>query len=507
MLEQKGGDNMTQTEEKFLEYLKRKNHFGQMLGLVIWDARTGAPAGGVAQRAELMETLSSELYGMTTSADLKELIDELKTEQNQTEVLSRAVEEAEKAYNQNTKIPVDDYLAFVKLQTNAEVKWEEAKQKNDFELFKPYLQEIVAFKKRFVQYLGYEQHPYNTLLDQYEPGVFTDTLDGVFATLKEHLIPLIQKVIDASDQPDTSFLFKSFPKEKQEELSQSFLKTMGYNFNKGRLDESVHPFAIGINPSDVRVTTKYNEKDFRVALLGTIHEGGHALYEQNISEELIPYGLASGTSMGIHESQSLFWEKFIGQSYPFWEAMYADLTTFAPAQFGDVSLQDFYFGLNEAKPSMIRIEADELTYCLHIILRYELEKGLFEGSIEVEDLPKLWNEKMEEYLGIVPTNDGEGVLQDVHWSSGDFGYFPSYALGFIYAAQINEVLKQEFPNLEELIRTKQLEPIRVWLTKQIHQYGAIKKPKDLIESITGGGIDPTPLIQYLTDKYTKLYRL
>ncbi|AIC94519.1 carboxypeptidase M32 [Shouchella lehensis] len=498
---------MKQAEEKFTDYLKRKNHYEQLVGLMIWDARTGAPIGAVEQRADVMSTISSDIFSMTTSPELKELIDELKTKKDHSAVLNRAVEEAEKAYNRNTKIPADEYAAFVRLQTNAEAKWEEAKRENDFDIFKPYLKELVAFKKRFITYLGYEKHPYNTLLDDFEPGVFTDTLDAVFSELKSHLIPLIQRVSASKHQPETTCLFKHFPKSDQEKLSISFLKTMGYDFTKGRLDESVHPFAIGINPSDVRVTTKYNENDFRVALLGTIHEGGHALYEQHIDENLIPYNLARGTSMGIHESQSLFWEKFIGQSYSFWEVMYKELAAHGTGQFDQVPLDDFYFALNEAKPSMIRIEADELTYCLHIILRYELEKGLFEGTIEVDELPKLWNDKMEEYLGIRPDHNGEGVLQDVHWSSGDFGYFPSYALGFIYAAQINQVIRKEIPDVDDLIRSENLEPIREWLTEQIHQYGAVKKPKELIAAMTGGGIDPQPLIHYLTEKYTRLYQL
>lgn len=498
---------MTNSETEFKALLKKMNHYEQAISLMAWDSRTGAPKKSVNQRAEVISTLSSEHFALSVSDEMKHAIAQLKNDNSLSNVMNRAVEEAEKTYNENTKIPAEDFKAFVKLQSKAEAMWEEAKEKSDFDLFKPYLEELVAFKKRFINYIGFESHPYHTLLDEYEPGVFTETLDSVFSELKKHLIPLVKQVTEAKTKPETAFLFEHFPKEAQKDLSESVLKTMGYDFDKGRLNETVHPFAIGINPDDVRVTTKYDESDFRVALLGTIHEGGHALYEQNIDSKLIDYALASGTSMGIHESQSLFWEKFVGQSYPFWETTYPVLKEYASGQFDDIDLDTFYFALNESKPSLIRIEADELTYCLHIILRYELEKELFEDKLSVDDLPKRWNEKVEEYLGIQPKNDAEGVLQDVHWSSGSFGYFPSYALGLIYAAQIKEAILIDLPNFDELMRTKQLHVIQEWLRTNVHQYGKVKKPKNIIHDITGGGIDPQPLIRYLSDKYTKLYNL
>lgn len=337
--------------------------------------------------------------------------------------------------------------------------------------------------------------------------MFVDTIDKVFGELRDQLIPLVKEVTDSPHQPKTDFLYHNFPRANQEALSLEILKEIGYDFEAGRLDETVHPFAIGINPNDVRVTTKYNEKDFRVALFGTIHEGGHALYEQNISQELIGTPLASGTSMGIHESQSLFWEKFVGKNYGFWERNYKLLKKHSVGQFGDVSLEDFYFAINQAKQSLIRIESDELTYCLHIILRYELEKALMAGHITVAELPQIWNDKMEEYLGVRPSNDGEGVLQDVHWSFGAFGYFPSYALGYIYSAQIKEAMLKEVTNFDDLIRTGDFAPIRQWLTKNVHQHGKMKQPAEIIHSITGTGIDSKPLINYLTEKYRRLYKI
>lgn len=283
-------------------------------------------------------------------------------------------------------------------------------------MFQPYLEKLVEMNKRFISYWGYEGNKYNTLLDMYEPGVTVETLDQVFGQLREKIVPLVQQISESQNKPETSFLYEHFAKDKQRDFSLKVLEQMGYNFKAGRLDETVHPFATGLNPGDVRVTTKYDETDFRTAVFGTIHEGGHALYEQNISSDLVGTPLCSGTSMGIHESQSLFYENFVGRHPSFWKKNYELLKEYASGQFDAVSIDSFYRAINESKPSLIRIEADELTYPLHIIIRYEIEKGLFNDEIEVKDLPAIWNEKYEQYLGVKPGNDGEGVLQDVHWA-------------------------------------------------------------------------------------------
>ncbi|WP_017727893.1 carboxypeptidase M32 [Halalkalibacterium ligniniphilum] len=501
--------HIKKVEKEFMEYVKKIEDYGQALSLLAWDSRTGAPKKGVHQRSEVIGTLSSEVFQLSTSEEMASFLGELRDESVQdqlSEITKKSVEECLKTFERNAKIPKEEYKEYVMLQSQSESIWEEAKNKADFEMFRPNLEKLVEFKKRFVGYWGYEGHPYNTLLDDYEPGVFVDTIDRVFGELREQLIPLVKGVTDSTHQPRTDFLFTKFPKENQRKLSHAILKEIGYDFEAGRLDETVHPFAIGINPNDVRVTTKYNEDDFRVSLFGTIHEGGHALYEQNISPELIGTPLCTGTSMGIHESQSLFWEKFVGKNYRFWKRNYSLLKEHSTGQFDDVSLDDFYFAVNQSKQSLIRIESDELTYCLHIILRYELEKALMQGDIAVKELPAIWNDKMEEYLGIRPSHDGEGILQDVHWSFGAFGYFPSYALGYIYAAQLKEALDKELPNFDDLIEKGNYEPIRQWMTKNVHQYGKLKKPAEIIKDITGGGIDSQPLVRYLEEKYRRLYQ-
>ena len=402
--------------------------------------RTGAPKKGVEQRSEVIGVLSSEVFKMSTSEEMAYFIATLSAEEAQaslTEITKKAVEECKKNYERNNKIPPDEYKEFVILQSKSGSAWEEAREKADFSLFQPYLEQIVAYTRKFIQYWGYQDYKYNTLLDMYEPGMTVDVLDRVFDQLRERIVPLVKQIAKSEDQAQILLSCISiFQKKNRNNLVMEILKQLGFDFEAGRLDETVHPFATGINRGDVRVTTRYDENDFRGAIFGTIHECGHAIYEQNISSHLTGTLLDDGTSMGIHESQSLFFENFIGRNKSFWKKQYPLLKEFAPEQFEQVSLDDFYRGINESKPSLIRIDADELTYPLHIMVRYEIEKALFDGELEVKDLPEVWNEKYKEYLGIVPNNDAEGVLQDVHWSDGSFGYFPSYALGYMYAAQI-----------------------------------------------------------------------
>lgn len=345
------------------------------------------------------------------------------------------------------------------------------------------------------------------MLDQYEPGMTTEILDEVFADLRSKIVPLVKQIAESPNKPNTDFLVKRFSKEQQERFSHELLKQLGYDFEAGRLDETVHPFQITLNRGDVRITTKYDENDFRSAIFGTIHECGHALYEQNIAEELDGTPLSSGTSMGIHESQSLFYENFIGRNENFWIHNYELLQQHSPEQFSHVALEDFINAINESKPSLIRIEADELTYPLHIMIRYEIEKGLFNGDIKVEDLPQIWNDKYEEYLGIRPENDGEGVLQDVHWSSGLFGYFPSYALGFLYAAQLKSAMLKDIPNFDELCRTGEFAPMLNWLTEKVHRHGKMKKPLEILNEATGEGLNAEHLVEHLRNKYSKVYQL
>lgn len=495
------------TERQFLDYVKKMTAYGEALSLIYWDLRTGAPKKGIEQRSEVIGVLSSELFNMSTSEEMAAYIAKLSNEPELSEVTRKTLEECRKEYDRNKKIPADEYRDYVILQSKAESVWEDAKAKANFEMFRPYLEKLVATNKKFVDYWGYEGNKYNTLLDMYEPGVTVEVLDQVFRDLREKIVPLVQQIANSSDKPETGFLFSNFPKDKQRAFSLEVLKQMGYDFDAGRLDETVHPFAMGLNSGDVRVTTNYDEEDFRTAVFGTIHEGGHALYEQNISEELVGTLLSSGTSMGIHESQSLFFENFVGRNYSFWKKNYSLLQQYSDNQFAGVELDDFYRAINESKPSLIRIEADELTYPLHVMIRYEIEKGLFNDEIEVKDLPQIWNDKYEQYLGIRPENDAQGVLQDVHWAGGSFGYFPSYALGYMYAAQIKNAMLKDLPNFDELLEDGNMLPVKEWLTEKIHQHGKMKKPLEILTDVTGEGLNANYLVDYLYEKYNKVYQL
>lgn len=498
-----------QVETEFLAYLNKISAYNEALSVIYWDLRTGAPKKGVEQRSEVVGMLSSEVFNMSTSEEMAYFIATLSAMDVQSllkESTKKAVEECNTIYERNNKIPSVEYKKFVILQSKSESAWEEAREKADFSLFQPYLEEIVMYTRKFVEYWGYQDHPYNTLLDLYEPGMTVDVLDRVFAQLRKRIVPLVKKLAD-TDQPNTTFLHDHFPKEKQKQFSMEILKELGFDFEAGRLDEAVHPFETSLNRGDVRVTTRYDESDFRGAIFGTIHECGHAIYEQNIASELTGTLLDEGASMGIHESQSLFFENFIGRNKHFWNKQYPLLQTLAPQQFEHVTLDDFYRGINESKPSLIRIEADELTYPLHIMVRYEIEKALFSGELEVKDLPNVWNRKYKDYLGVVPENDAEGVLQDVHWSDGSFGYFPSYALGYMYAAQFKQAMLKDVPDFNERLATGDTETIRKWLHEHIHQFGKMKKPLEILKETTGEGLQVKYLIDYLEEKYKDVYNI
>ncbi|CAH0144021.1 carboxypeptidase M32 [Peribacillus simplex] len=495
-------------EKEFREYVKKISAYNEALALIFWDLRTGAPKQGGEQRSEVIGVLSSEVFNMSTSNEMESFIAELSKEKaTLSETTNKMVQECKKEFERNKKIPANEYKEFVILQSRSESAWEEAREKADFSLFQPYLEQIVAYTRRFVEYWGYEGTKYNTLLDMYEPGMTVDILDSVFSELRARIVPLVKQIAESEHRPETAFLYKEFPKEKQHQLNLEILKQLGYDFKAGRLDETVHPFEIKINRGDVRVTTRYDENDFRGAIFGTIHECGHAIYEQNIAEELTGTLLDGGTSMGIHESQSLFFENFIGRNHSFWKNKFSLLKEYAPEQFNDVTLDEFYRGINESKPSFIRIEADELTYPLHIMIRYELEKALFNGELEVKDLPEVWNEKYKDYLGIVPENDAMGVLQDVHWSDGSFGYFPSYALGYMYAAQIKQSMLKDLPDFDGLLEAGDIAPIRKWLNEKIHKYGKTKKPLEILKETTGEGLNVQYLIKYLENKYKEVYKI
>jgi carboxypeptidase Taq len=501
---------VTETLKRFRELTGLIKQYGEILGVAYWDMRTGAPRKGIPLRSEAVGALSAESFRISISDEMGELIDQLSSSAALPALSSidrRLVEESKKDYDRNRKLPPDLYREYVVLTSQAESAWEEAKENNDFPGFVPYLEKIIDFNRRFIELWGAKATPYDTLLDLYEPGLTTSELDRLFGELRGRLVPLVEAIAKVGDRPDTSFLEGTFDKETQKAFSKFILKEMGYDFDAGRLDESVHPFMTGLNLGDARITTRYLPHDLTSALFGTIHEGGHALYEQNIDPELAGTLLCSGTSMGIHESQSRLWENMVGRSRGFWQHYFPELKKHFPGKLDNVSPEAFYRGVNVVEPGFIRIDADELTYNLHIMIRYEIEKMLFNEGLSARDLPQVWNAKYKEVLGIDPPNDSVGVLQDTHWSGGAFGYFPSYSLGNMYGAQIMDVASRKLPALDEQITAGQLHPLKEWLTEQVYRHGKLLQPAEIIQSVSSQELKSSYLCDYLESKYKDIYRL
>lgn len=495
--------------DKFTELDERISHFNSILGLLSWDQKVIAPKKGRSIFAKANGTLRTEAFKLTVSDEMGELLSVLSSpeaEEYLDGIAKAKVRERLKFYNRSKSIPAQMIKDFSVLTSEANNAWEEARENNDFETYLPYLEKIVDFKKKVVEIYGYENHPYDALLDEYEPGLTVEKLDPLFVKLRESSADLLKRIQNASYKPPVEIFAQQYSVGKQKEFNQYILPLIGFDMEAGRLDETVHPFAQTVNTGDVRITTRYLEGNVRSAIFGTIHEAGHGIYEQNIDSRFEDMVLQEGASFGIHESQSRFLENMVGRSEEFWKHFYPKLQEHFPEQLGNVELDDFYRAVNAVQPSFIRVEADELTYNLHIMVRYEIEKALISGEMEVKDLPDIWNAKMSEYLGITPPNDSEGVLQDIHWSFGGFGYFPSYSLGNLYAAQILNKIKQDVPNFYDSIEQGKFTVIQEWLKEKIHQYGMLYTPNELIVKATGEELNADYLVQYLEEKYSKVYK-
>ena len=489
---------------EFKDYLRKIEYLSNALALADWDMRVYMPKRGIEARSDMFTYLSGEVYKLQTSDAMKEYLEYFESIDELDTVMKAVVKNCRKIYNQTKKIPEDRYREFIKVSSKAGAAWEEAKEKSEYSIYPPYLEKVTEFKKEFIEYWGYEGDKYNTLLDFYEPGITVEKLDEVFGELKKAIVDILGKIEKSNINIDASVFNKHFPKEQQEEFGIMLLTKMGFDLEAGRMDESVHPFTTDFGNKDVRLTTHYYESEFRSAVFSCLHEGGHGIYEQDIPDSLEGTLLDTGASMGIHESQSRFYENIIGRSESFWTYFYPELQK-KFKQFEGVTFEQFYKGINKVTPSLIRIEADELTYSIHIIIRYEIEKELINGRVEVKDLPKLWNAKYKEYLGVEPVNDAEGVLQDVHWSDGSFGYFPSYALGNLYGAQFLNKLNEDVPDLYKRIEQGNLDVIHQWLKDNIHKHGAVYQPEEIIKMVTGEELKADYFINYLYDKYSKIY--
>ncbi|NOY97626.1 MAG: carboxypeptidase M32 [Chloroflexi bacterium] len=482
------------------------NHVAALLG---WDQQTYMPPGGAEARGYHLATISRLAHEKFTSDEVGVLLEDLKKETRGLAPDSdeaRLVKIAARDHEKSIRVPPEFVAEFAQATTKAHEAWVEARRNSDFAAFRPHLEKILELQKRYISFFPPADHPYDTLLDNFEPGMKTAEVKEIFDTLRPKQVELLQ-AITSSAQVDDSFLHQAFPEKEQWDFGVDVITKFGYDWTRGRQDKTAHPFTTSFSINDVRITTRFMEEFLPSALFGTMHEAGHGMYEQGVSQAYERTPLADGASLAVHESQSRMWENLVGRSIPFWEHFYPGLQERFPAQLGNVDLQTFYKGINKVEPSLIRVEADEATYNMHIMLRLELEIDMVEGNLEIKDLPEAWNAKMEEYLGVLPPNDAQGVLQDIHWSGGMMGYFSTYALGNLISVQLWEKIGQAIPDLPEQIRQGKFDALLGWLRENIHQYGRKYEPQELVQKVTGSKITPEPYLRYLQSKYNDIYGL
>ncbi|MDP1835940.1 MAG: carboxypeptidase M32 [Chlamydiales bacterium] len=470
-----------------------------------WDAETYMPEAAAEIRSEQRKLLAGMIHEKRTNTKYRKALNNLA--ENGADLSPRqtaAVREWQRDFRIATALPRKFVETFTKVTSDASVVWRAARLDNDFGSFSPWLEKIVNLCRKKADLLGYDEHPYDALLDLFEPYMPSKDISKLFGTLRKAIVPLLQK-ITASKQVDDSIIKGHFPEQQQMELATDLLKFVGFNMTCGRLDISTHPFSSASHPTDSRITTRVDLTDAVGNILTTLHEFGHGLYEQNLPAEEYGSPLGEAISNGIHESQSRFWETRIGLSQPFWTFGLPLLQKHFPTHFAKTTPQNIWRAINKVQPSLIRVEADEVTYTLHVILRYELEMQLIEGSLKVRDLPEAWNAKMKELLGVVPKNDSQGCLQDIHWSLGAFGYFPSYSLGNVYAAQLFETFEAANPKWQETIAKGEFAFVREWLCNNIHKHGKAYTAPELLKKVTGKEINADPFINYLNSKYAKVY--
>ena len=500
-------DKLEKKLEEFSAYLKIIEHYRNVGGLMYWDMTTGMPENAAEGRAETMSFMQMQAHNLSVAKEIHDFIKFFeKNEEKLDFVQKRMLHELKKNYEKEKIFPEAFIKEFSLAASRGQLAWEKAKNEDDFEIFKPALEKIVELTKRSIEYKGYKVNKYDALLDDYEAGLTVEKLDKVFEELRDGIVTILKKINNSETKISNAFEGKEFPKENQKRFCMKILNAMGFNFKSGRMDETEHPYTLDMTNKDVRITNHYYLNDFTSAMFSAIHEGGHGLYEQNIPDSLDGTGLNAAASMAIHESQSRFYENIIGRSKAFCGYLYEEAKKEFPNQFENITEEAFYNTINKVQPSLIRTEADELTYSIHVIIRYEIEKLLINDKIEVSDLPRVWNEKYKEYLGVEPTSDKVGVLQDMHWSDGSFGYFPSYALGNLYGAQmLNEMLK-DFPNVYDEIAEGDLGAVDEWLKENVHECGNLYDPSDLIKRITGEELQAKYFIEYLDNKYKEIYK-
>ncbi|HEY3294836.1 MAG TPA: carboxypeptidase M32 [bacterium] len=476
--------------------------------LLHWDMQTIMPPKGAERRADQLALTSGMAHGRLTSPRIGELLSDLEAhEQDLLPEQLANLREITRDYRRATKIPQKLVEELSRHQSVCHEAWVKARESGDFNEYAPFLEKMVRLTAEQAEYLGYRDTPLDALIDEFEPGATTAMFTTLFDELKAANVPLLRKIMASPVKANHRFLEMDYPAAMQKKFGEQVMQAMGFDTQGGRLDTSVHPFCSGTY-GDVRITTRYNEHAPQQAIFGIIHETGHALYEQGFLPENLGTPLAEALSYGIHESQSRMWENFVGRSKPFWTFFLPRLKELFPNELAQVSLDQFVLAINHVEPSLVRVEADEMTYDLHIILRFEIERDLFAGKLSISDLPQAWNRKMEEYLGVTPPNNGkEGVMQDVHWSGGAFGYFPSYSLGNMAAGQFWYAMRAQMPGMDQQMEQGNFAEVLHWLRENVHQYGRRFVRNELMQKATGKPLGTADYIRYLNEKYSALYKL
>jgi carboxypeptidase Taq len=494
----------TEAFARFREIYALIHAYQHASSVLYFDSVTAAPPDTAKGRGETLAVLSAASYELETGEEMTNIVEQLYAAKDELDVhKKREIEEFWLAKEYISSIPKEEYVEFTRLINDAQNVWHKAKSANDFASFAPYLERIFDTTRRFCGYYKPNMDPYDVCLDMYERGLTRERADAFFQALREKIVPLIQR-IGKTHQVNTSFLDAVYPIDKQRAFADYLMQVMCIDRAHCNIGETEHPFTIEFNKEDVRITTHYYEHNMASSMFSVIHEGGHALYELNIGDEYANTCLGGGVSMGIHESQSRLFENIIGRSEQFVSLIFPKLQELFPTQFDGVTAHDFYLAINKSEPSLIRIEADELTYALHVMIRYEIEKAVMSGELSVIDIPNVWNEKYREYLGVDVPDDTHGVLQDSHWSGGSIGYFPSYALGSAYGAQIMAKMREDL-DVESAIASGSLREIVDWLTEHIFRHGGMYNPADLLERCVGAPFDPKYFTDYLEEKYLGIY--
>ena len=493
--------------DKVCAYVRETSYLSTTDALLGWDERVMLPAGGAAWRAEQMSFLAGLSHQRRTNPKLGEWINALADGPLASDPASdtgATILELKRKFDRRVKLPQSLVQELRKNAILAQAVWQEARSKADFEMLRPLLETMFDLSRKAADCLGWEASPYDALLEDYERGATTEEVASLLSGLRESLVPLVRAVKESGRTPPDGLLTRPFPVAEQERFTRAVAERIGFDFHRGRMDVTVHPFCSTMGPDDIRITTRYDENNFANAFFGIVHETGHGMYEQGLSSDAFGLPMGAAASIGLHESQSRMWENMVARSRPFWDYMWDEACQRFPEPLAGVSLDDFYFAINQVKPSLIRVDADEVTYNLHIMIRFELERSVLEGDLKVADLPEAWNARYREYLEIDPPDATRGVLQDIHWPGGAIGYFPTYTLGNVYAAQIYAAADAEL-GLDDRLRQGDFASLLKWLRENVHSHGQRYSGSGLVEHISGKPVSPEPLMAYLKAKLGPLY--